>query len=352
MPQKKANPTFSEKPIYTLGESGTENRPEPTRIVNGKGSDITDGLTAENRAKRKLVSVKLALMCVDVAKQKKDEKMEQTFWNIFHCQRKITTVNGIIYGKYCGNRGCTVCMSIRKAQIINSYYPIISEWSKPYFVTLTVKSCSAKRLPEMMGAMVRGFQLIHDRQRKRHQRGEGLKLVGIRTLECNFNPSKRTYNPHFHLIVESEEMAELIIAEWLKQWKPKYAGRQAQDMRPVKDLTTNLIELIKYGSKVFTDPTTEKYKHRKGMTKVYSKALYNILRSMKGHRLFERFGFNNPNPKEAPTGAKAVIDFSLWTYNLKQNDWINKQTGETLTNYAPPVELLNVFLNRVDSELE
>lgn len=341
-----------EKPIYTLGQSRTETRPTPTRIVNGKGSDITEGTTAENRGKRKFVSTSLALACIDVAKEKKDPKMEQTFWNIFHCQRKITTVNGLIFGKYCGNRGCTVCMSIRKAQIINSYYPIISTWKKPYFVTLTVKSCSAKRLPDMMDAMVRGFQLIQDRQRKRHERGKGLKLVGVRTLESNFNPKRKTYNPHFHLIVESKEMAELIIAEWLKQWTPKFAGRQAQDIRPVKDLHKNLIELIKYGSKVFTDPTVEKYKHRKGNTKVYSKAMYNIFRAMKGHRIFERFGFNNPTPKEAPTGAKAVIDFELWTHNLKLRDWVNNDTGETLTNYAPPAELLDVFLNRVDNELE
>lgn len=294
----------------------------------------------------------LALACVDVAKEKKDPKMEQTFWNIFHCQRKITTVNGLIFGNYCGNRGCTVCMSIRKAQMINTYYPIISQWEKPYFVTLTVKSCSAKRLPQMMDKMVRAFQLIKDRQRKRHERGKGIKIVGIRTLESNFNPNARWYNPHFHLIVETREMGELLIAEWLKLWTPKYAGRAGQDIRPVQDLTKKLIELIKYGSKVFTDPLGKKYQHREGSTIFYAKAQYNILKAMKGHRIFERFGFNNPNPTEAPTGAKAVIDFDLWTYNLKQRDWVNKATGETLTNYAPPAELLDVFLNRVDSDLE
>ena len=100
------------------------------------------------------------------------------------------------------------------------------------------------------------------------------------------------------------------------------------------------------------DPTVEKYKHRKGNTKVYSKAMYTIFKAMKGHRIFERFGFSNPNPKQAPAGAKAVIDFDLWTYNLKQRDWVNKDTGETLTDFTPPAELLDVFLNRVDSELD
>lgn len=47
-----------------------------------------------------------------------------------------------------------------------------------------------------------------------------------------------------------------------------------------------------------------------------------------------------------------MIDFDRWTYNLKQRDWVNKATGEILTDYAPPAELLDVFLNRMDSKLE
>ena len=52
------------------------------------------------------------------------------------------------------------------------------------------------------------------------------------------------------------------------------------------------------------------------------------------------------------TGAKIVVDFDQWTYNLKQHDWINKQTGETLTNYTPPHDLLDVLKNRIDTERE
>lgn len=350
---KKAKKGFAEKSIYTLGEKRTTSPIKATKIVVGNGSDITEGKRAEQRSKRKLVSLNVALSCVDVAKQKKDAEMEQMFWNVFHCQRKITGVNGVIFGKYCGNRSCTLCMSNRKAEMINKYFPIMKEWEQPYFVTLTVKACSAKRLPLMMNKMVQGFQLIKDRQRKRHKRGTGIKLVGVRTLECNFNPIRKTYNPHFHLIVETKEMAELLIAEWLKQWGSKYTIRKAQDIRPVKDLEKNLIEIIKYGSKVFTDPTAkQKKKYNKGNTKIYAKALYNALKAMKGHRVFDRFGFNNPNPKQTTGSAKIVVDFDLWTYNLKQHDWINKQTGETLTNYTPPHDLLDALDNRIDTDLE
>ncbi len=350
---KTAKTDFSGSPIYTLGDKRTTSATKATKIVVGSGTDLTNGTTAELNAKRKLVSLNVALNCVDVAKAKKNPKMEQMFWNVFHCQRKITTVNGFKFGKSCGNRSCTTCMANRKAEMINKYYPIMSQWEKPYFITLTVKACSAKRLPVMMDKMLQGFQLIHDRQRKRHERGNGINLVGVRALECNFNPDKKTYNPHFHLIVETEEMGELLIAEWLKQWTPKFAGRRAQDIRPVTNLEKNLIEIIKYGSKVFTDPTSKhKRQYNEGNTIIYAKALYNVLNAMKGHRVFDRFGFNNPNPTQKPVGAQVVTDFDQWTYIISKRDWVNSATGETLTDYTPPHDLLDALLNRIDTDLE
>jgi plasmid rolling circle replication initiator protein Rep len=35
--------------------------------------------------------------------------------------------------------------------------------------------------------------------------------MGIKSLECNFNPKTRTYNAHFHFIVPSKEIAEMLI---------------------------------------------------------------------------------------------------------------------------------------------
>ena len=66
-----------------------------------------------------------------------------------------------------------------------------------------------------MDRTMRAFDRIHNQCKKRHQRGKGIKLIGIKLLECNFNPAKQTYNPHFHLIVPNEEIAELLKSEWL-----------------------------------------------------------------------------------------------------------------------------------------
>lgn len=72
------------------------------------------------------------------------------------------------------------------------------------FLTLTVKSCDARKLPSYMKAFVRGFKRITAKHRKRYQRGKGNKLIGVRSLECNFNPKRKTYNPHFHIITKDK----------------------------------------------------------------------------------------------------------------------------------------------------
>ncbi|WP_158235300.1 hypothetical protein [Flavobacterium sp. 9] len=45
------------------------------------------------------------------------------------------------------------------------------------------------------------------------QKDNGIKLVAVKSLECNFNPKTQTYNPHLHLIVASNEIAELLVNE-------------------------------------------------------------------------------------------------------------------------------------------
>lgn len=348
---KKPKSESGDGAIYTLAQSRTTKPLIDGKVVTGNGSDLTDGITAEGRGKRKFITVQLTLSLIDVAKAKKDKKMEKKLWNSFHCQRKITESNGVIYGNYCKNRMCTVCMAIRKADIINRYYPVLSLWEQPQFVTLTIKSCYAKRLPFMMDKMIRAFQLIIDRTRKRYERGNGLKLIGIRSLECNFNPIERTYNPHFHVIVPNKEMADLLKREWLAQWPRKYAQHWCQKIIPVYDIKLNLIEVIKYGSKIFTEPEMKKKaKGQKGNPKIYARALYNILKAMNNRRLFDRFGFNVSTATIEPTGAKVITDFQEMIYIPKLHDWINKGTMERLTNFAPPADILDLLRNRVDSE--
>jgi tRNA U38,U39,U40 pseudouridine synthase TruA len=349
-----------EERIYTLAESGTQNngKTRPMAFISGKGTDISDNPSLANRARRKLITRKMVLALIDVAKEKGEPERIQAYWNSYHCLNNVIVANGRLYGKYCKNRFCTICNAIRKADMINRYYPVISQWEDVQFVTLTVKACKEGQLNRLVYRMLRAFELIHNRCKKRHQRGKGIKLIGVKSLECNFNPDTKTYNPHYHLIVLGKEIAELLKKEWIKQWRPipkttnryKYTNPGAQKITPVYNLETALIETIKYGSKIFTEPDLKKKSTQKMPPKIYARALDNILVAMKGKRIFERFGFNLPKQTQQNTDTKLVVDFENWTFPKDSSDWVNEETGKSLTNYQITPELSDI-LNNIDTEL-
>lgn len=323
--------------------------------VKGKGSDLADKKLQHNRGKKKMITRAIVKSMLEIAERKGDERFKKSLWNAYYCLDKIITGNGRMFTNYyCKSRICTVCAGNRKAALINRYFPEIIKWKDPYFVTLTVKSVPAKLLDKWINeGMIRGFNRIIAKFRKRKQRGKSAMLMGVRTLECNFNPKKGIYNPHFHLIVASREMAEILISEWLNLWhsdKKLYTSPKAQDMRPIKDLQLDLIEVIKYGTKIFTQPNPDKTKRVKGSERIYAKALYNILSAMKGRHLFEHFGFTPPlsEHKNEPIILSASLD---WKYNQGRLDWTNKETDEVLTNFTASQKLVEMC-NDIDVELE
>jgi hypothetical protein len=132
----------------------------------------------------------MILALVDVARQKKAFEREKQYWNTYHCLNCAQSFQGRLYGKYCKNRFCTLCLCIRKADILNRYLPVLKKWKEAYFVKLTVKAIPAKWLRSVIKHLIKGLQRIIDKYRKRNQRRKGIKLIGIRSLECNFNPEK------------------------------------------------------------------------------------------------------------------------------------------------------------------
>ena len=164
---------------------------------------------------------------------------------------------------------------------MNRYLPILKEWHEPYFVTLTVKSVTKKNLRKWIKeGLLRGFHQIVENYRKRYQRGNGIKLIGIKSLECNFNPKTNTYNPHFHIIVPSKTMADILVNEWLLKWGKLHTNKKAQKSLPVTNKEKALIEVVKYGSKIFTQPDVRKKSKQKGNRDIYSAALNNIFIAM------------------------------------------------------------------------
>ncbi|MAZ28242.1 MAG: hypothetical protein CL868_14355 [Cytophagaceae bacterium] len=294
----------------------------------------------------------MMLNLIKIAQDNGEPELEKSYWNTYYCQQNLVSVNGRFYGKYCKNRFCSLCCSIRKADMINRYKPVMEKWKEPYFLTLTVKSCSARNLSKYIAKFIQGITRIIAKHRKRYQRGNGIKLVGVRSLECNFNPKYKTYNPHFHIITKDRKTAEILLREWLKLWTPKFAKRPAQNIQPVRDLENGLIEIIKYGSKIFTEADLKEKARVKKTVYIYLKALDTILTAMKGKRIFDRFGFDSPQQTtHKQIKPQLLLNYDEWEYNPELTDWQHVLTGETLSGYILPPSLKAILENNINTTL-
>lgn len=338
--------TLAQTGTTNIGSGGGKN----PIVVHGTGSDKCDTTSLKSKAKRKVITQNVCLALIDVAREKGDFDMIKAYWNTYHCQQTLICTNDRLHGVYCRNSFCTICAGIRKAEIINHYLPVLMTWDDAYFVTLTARSVTAPKLRSRFQRMIKSLNKILARNKKRFQRGKAIQFMGIRSLECNFNPIARTYNPHFHIIVSSREAAELLIKEWLEQCTPKFALRQCQYMRKVKDQVHDLIEVVKYGSKIFTDPTMNKKDKGKIPPKIYVAAFHNIIKSMRGLRLFERFGFNVCSGSKAPKST-LVTDYDRLVFSPELFDWIDPESAELLSGYKPNPELLVILRGNMDLEL-
>jgi len=94
----------------------------------------------------------------------------------------------------------------------------------------------------------------------------------------------------FDTATPSKEIADLLVSEWLEQWRPKdgyrykFASPKAQKISKVTSIEHSLIETIKYGSKVFTEPDLKKKGKQTVKPMIYAYALDNILVAMKGKK--------------------------------------------------------------------
>ncbi len=341
--------------LDTLAQSGTA--PKDLEPQNNICKLIGQGSTKDSikkRPKKKYITQSLSLAMIDVAKNNNEMDWVQRYWNTWHCQNNLITYDGKSYGDFCKNRWCLICLAIRKADMINRYKPELIKWKEPHFLTLTVKAQPNANLKKWMDGMLKAFKTILERCKKRHQRKKGIKLIGIRSLECNYNPIKKTYNPHFHVLTASKEIAETIKKEWIELWNrgPKtLALHYLQTIRKVRNTEKDLVETIKYGAKLFTDPTMKKGKNKSVKPKIYAAALHEIYKVFYKRHLFSSFGFSLPKTKKVNVWKEASKGIKRWIYEPKINDWVDKESGQLMTNYIPKHNLDHLLKECIDLEM-
>src|SRR5690606_18794595 len=114
MGNNNGNPAGGRGSLDTSAQNGTGNSGQEAVILYGKGSELGASKIIINKAKRKIITQSLAITLADIARKKGQPEKAQKYWNTYHCQSKLYTHDGRTYGKYCKNRHCTLCNSIRK----------------------------------------------------------------------------------------------------------------------------------------------------------------------------------------------------------------------------------------------
>ena len=118
-------------------------------------------------------------------------------------------------------------------------------------------------------------------------------------------------------------------------------------------MATALIETIKYGSKIFTEPDVNKKANSSNNGKIHAAAVYNIFDAMEGLRLFDRFGFDLPKgTAKERKGARVVTKYGEWLFVPQYFDWLNTENELTLTGYVPKTDLVNLLEYNIDLESE
>jgi len=209
---------------------------------------------------------------------------------------------------YCKHRCCNVCNRIKAAKMLNVYTKPLLEIKDMHFVTLTAPNVPGGLLRYEIVRMNNVWRQQIYRSIKRYHKH--LNLRGMRKLEITYNYKKRDFNPHFHFLVDGQELSELIRKLWLK-YNPK-ASIDGQDIR--KANSKSLYELFKYVTKSVVD-------------KNYSAvAMDTIYAALKDKNTYYPFGLNKYVSEEIEELQSQVIDFKnervdVWKWCNDLSDW-------------------------------
>jgi len=101
---------------------------------------------------------------------------------------------------FCKSRICPICNGLKGVRLSKKYYYAILELKVPVLLTLTLPVVfkTENNLNKVLNMMNDTFRKLKDSLRKK-----GVKIIGIRKLEIVINTQSKTFNPHFHLIINN-----------------------------------------------------------------------------------------------------------------------------------------------------
>ena len=279
--------------------------------------------TLTRRAKAKFLSNAINFPLIDL-----DSPLKKSYWRTWHCTSVLLQEGQKITSQYCNNRGCIVCSRIRTAKMIHKYHPVIMEEIQDrQFVTLTIPNVGAQKLSKTIEDMILNFQRIKHKMYVRDQ----VKIKGIRKLEVTYNPTRKDFHPHFHLVIEGKDQAELLLHEWLIRYPD--AKEYAQDVRPAD--SDSVIELLKYTAKLVNKNDYKRLDGGRIEIGIHAKALDTIFQALYRKRTYQGFGIKarlneDISELESEVYEDILSDIDVWTWDQDNSDWISTY-GEMLT---------------------
>lgn len=308
-----------------ISSSGSKSPPLDTSAQNDtkacagdcKGGDSN----LKKRAKRKGQTNRITELLLEV--EGSSSTLGRYYARAFSCARVVHEKDGKRTATYCNSRHCLVCNSIRTAKLIQAYGPAIEDFKDPQFVTLTVPNpYTYSDLTATIEAMKRAFSDIAKGLRVRNERGKGDRLHGVRRLEVTYKGNG--YHPHFHAIVEGEEVAQRIKEEWLRKFPD--ADEKAQDIRPATEGSEK--ELFKYNAKATESDTQEMDPVRLNavLHALYSRRTVEAYGSLRGIQVSE--DVDEVQAEEDETIPENTDRMFVWS--AENEDWFCLHTGESL----------------------
>lgn len=216
---------------------------------------------------------------------------------------------------------------------IDNYHDPLASLDDLYFVTLTRRSVTSSELSETIDTMQKNWRKITDVARKTRK-----DFIGVRKLELKVGKGGHGYHPHYHIIIQGKDNAQWLVDQWLL--RSSASLRIAQDIRPINNLSTALVELMKYATKLTCADNSN------NQILCSAKQMDIIFTALHKRRLFQPFGGLRVRLSEDhfETTAKQIMR-AQGLYQWLGHDWYHTEYGQALTNYHPEGEEIQIYRN-------
>jgi hypothetical protein len=244
-----------------------------------------------------------------------DSVIHKDYQAAYYCNQYIFQDGNKIISKYCKKRSCLICCRIMAARLFQAYSkPLLEELKDLHMVTLTAPTVPANQLKKEIANRYNIFTKIRDNFRKTY----GIKIKGFRKLEITYNLRTKEFHPHYHILIEGRQTAELIKRQWLKLIPN--ASEKAQNIKKVD--SNGLFEVFKYVTKAIVKDTFN------------TKALDTMYVSLKGVRTYQSFGIKKTQEVKIDKYESLIIShktekIDVWKWCNNKNDWYTSE-GEQL----------------------